>query len=61
MSVTTIEFATSGDGTALTYTEQGAYLDGIDGADAPKLRKEGTTEMLDNLTGYLQSQATRRP
>jgi len=61
VSVTTIEFAMSGDGTALIFTEQGAYLDGIDGADAPNLRKEGTMEMLDNLTGYLQSQATRRP
>jgi uncharacterized protein YndB with AHSA1/START domain len=57
VSVATIEFAKRGDGTALTYTEQGAYLDGIDGADAPKLRREGTTEMLDNLPGYLQSQA----
>jgi hypothetical protein len=56
VSVTTIEFAKSGDGTALTYIEQGAYLDGI---DQPELRKEGTTEMLDNLTGYLQSQAAR--
>jgi uncharacterized protein YndB with AHSA1/START domain len=55
VSVTTIEFAKSGDGTALTYTEQGAYLDGI---DQPGLRVDGTTEMLDNLTGYLQAQAT---
>lgn len=57
VSVATIEFAKNGDGTALTYTEQGAYLDGIDGPDAAGLRKGGTTEMLDNLTGYLQSQA----
>jgi uncharacterized protein YndB with AHSA1/START domain len=57
VSVTTIEFAKSGDGTALAYTEQGAYLDGIDGPEAPDLRKEGTTEMLDNLTGYLAKQA----
>jgi uncharacterized protein YndB with AHSA1/START domain len=56
VSVATIEFAKSGDGTALTYTEQGAYLDGIDGPAAPGLRKGGTTEMLGNLTGYLQSQ-----
>jgi uncharacterized protein YndB with AHSA1/START domain len=56
VSVATIEFAKSGDGTALTYTEQGAYLDGI---DEPGLRKEGTTEMLDNLTGYLTSQVER--
>ena len=56
VSVATIEFAKTGDGTTLTYTEQGAYLDGIDGPDAPRLRQEGTTEMLDNLPGYLQSQ-----
>jgi uncharacterized protein YndB with AHSA1/START domain len=56
VSVATIEFAKSGDGTALTVTEQGAYLDGIDGPQAPSLRKEGVTEMLDNLTGYLAAQ-----
>jgi uncharacterized protein YndB with AHSA1/START domain len=57
VSVTTIEFIKSGDGTTLTYTEQGAFLDGIDGPQASSLRQEGTTEMLDNLTGYLRSQA----
>jgi uncharacterized protein YndB with AHSA1/START domain len=56
VSVATIEFANSGDGTALTWTEQGAYLDGIDGPQAPALRKEGTTEMLDSLTRYLTAQ-----
>ena len=56
VSVATIEFAKSGDGTALTVTEQGAYLDGIDGPQAPAMRKEGVTEMLDNLTGYLAAQ-----
>ncbi len=56
VSVATIEFAKSGDDTALTWTEQGAYLDGIDGLQAPALRKEGTTEMLDGLTGYLSNQ-----
>jgi uncharacterized protein YndB with AHSA1/START domain len=54
VSVTTIEFAVRGDGTQLTLTEQGAYLDGIDGRQAPSLRKGGVTEMLDNLTTYLQ-------
>jgi uncharacterized protein YndB with AHSA1/START domain len=58
VSVATIEFAKSGDGTALTWTEQGAYLDGIDGLQAPALRKEGTTEMLDGLTRYLTNQPT---
>jgi uncharacterized protein YndB with AHSA1/START domain len=57
VSVTTIEFIKSGDATTLTYTEQGAFLDGIDGPQASSLRQEGTTEMLDNLTGYLRSEA----
>src|SRR5262249_49772945 len=55
VSVTTIEFAKNGEGTTLTFTEQGAYLDGIDGAQAPSLRKEGTQEMLAGLAGYLES------
>ena len=59
VSVATIDFADNGDGTALTVTEQGAYLDGIDGPQAPSLREEGVTEMLDSLTGYLASQAAR--
>lgn len=57
VSVATIEFSETGGGTALTWTEQGAYLDGIDGPHAPELRKEGTAEMLDSLTKYLASQA----
>lgn len=57
VSVTTIEFAKSSEGTALTYTEQGAYLDGIDGPQAPASRQGGTTEMLDNLPAYLAAQA----
>jgi uncharacterized protein YndB with AHSA1/START domain len=55
VSVATIEFAKSGEGTTLTYTEQGAFLDGIDGPSASTLRKEGTAEMLDGITGYLAS------
>jgi uncharacterized protein YndB with AHSA1/START domain len=58
VSVATIEFAKSGDGTALTWTEQGAYLDGIDGPQAPALRREGTTEMLDGLAGYIAQPAS---
>jgi uncharacterized protein YndB with AHSA1/START domain len=59
VSVTTIEFGKSGDGTTLIFTEQGAYLDGIDGPEAPGLRQGGTAEMLDGLTRYLESQAAR--
>ena len=53
VSVATIEFAKTGDGTALTWTEQGAYLDGFDGDDAGRLREGGTSEMLDGLAKYL--------
>jgi uncharacterized protein YndB with AHSA1/START domain len=56
VSIATIEFAKIGDHTALTWTEQGAYLDGIDGPAAPVSRKEGTAEMLDGLTRYLTGQ-----
>lgn len=53
VSVATIEFAGTDDGTRLTWTEQGAYLDGFDGEDAPRLRQGGTSEMLDGLAKYL--------
>jgi uncharacterized protein YndB with AHSA1/START domain len=53
VSVATIELAKTADGTALTWTEQGAYLDGFDGADAPRLREGGTSAMLDGLAKYL--------
>jgi len=58
VSVATIELAEAGDGSALTWTEQGAYLDGIDGAGAPQLRSEGIAEMLDGLEKYV---ATTQP
>lgn len=53
VSVATIEFVPVEGGTALTWTEQGAYLNGIDGAEAPQLRRGGTSEMLDGLAHYL--------
>lgn len=52
-------FASAEAKSAWGDTEQGAYLDGIDGPRAPSLRKEGVTEMLDNLTGYLTSQTVQ--
>ena len=57
VSVATIEFSKTDDGTALTWTEQGTYLDGIDGPAAPQLRSEGTAEMLDGLQKYLASES----
>jgi uncharacterized protein YndB with AHSA1/START domain len=56
VSVATIEFTETDGGAALTWTEQGAYLDGIDGPGASQLRSEGTAEMLDGLEKYLASQ-----
>jgi uncharacterized protein YndB with AHSA1/START domain len=53
VSLVTIEFGAEGVGSALTYTEQGTFLDGI---DRPESREDGTTDMLDNLTGYLAAQ-----
>jgi Activator of Hsp90 ATPase homolog 1-like protein len=57
VTLATIEFAKNGDGTALAWTEQGAYLDGIDGDEATALRREGTQKLIDNLTVYLNGQA----
>jgi uncharacterized protein YndB with AHSA1/START domain len=58
VSLATIEFTEHGHGTKLTWTEQGAYLDDYNGADAPEMRKGGTNEMIDGLTAYLQRQRT---
>jgi uncharacterized protein YndB with AHSA1/START domain len=49
-SVTTVEFAAAGDGTKLTFTEQGVFLDG---GDTPAVREKGTGELLDQLGGAL--------
>jgi uncharacterized protein YndB with AHSA1/START domain len=53
VSVATIELVPAADGTTLTWTEQGACLNGFDGAEAPRLRAGGTAEMLDGLARYL--------
>ena len=39
------------------WTEQGVYLDGYNGAEAPQMRKGGTIDMLNGLAAYLQRQA----
>ena len=46
VSVTTVEFAAAGDGTTLTFTEQGVFLDGH---DTLVVREKGTGELLDQL------------
>ena len=49
-SLTTIALEPQGGGTALTYTEQGVHLDGLDSVEG---REEGTGGLLDNLGAFL--------
>jgi uncharacterized protein YndB with AHSA1/START domain len=52
VSLGTVELAALADGgTRLTYTEQGAFLDGL---DDPAEREHGTRELLDQLGALLQ-------
>lgn len=55
VSLATIEIAADGDGTRLTYTEQGAFLDGYDDAGS---RERGTQDLLDKLDAALEREAT---
>jgi uncharacterized protein YndB with AHSA1/START domain len=54
VSVATVELQAMGDGTKLTMTEQGVFLDGL---DDPASREHGTGELLDILAAHLQSTA----
>lgn len=54
VSVASIELAPAEGGTTLTYTEQGAYLDGLSLAEH---REEGTAEQLDGLGKLLRTEA----
>ena len=56
VSLASVEFrpADRGTGTRLTYTEHGAFFDGL---DDPELRKNGTGGMLDELGQWLERQA----
>jgi uncharacterized protein YndB with AHSA1/START domain len=45
-SLTTVELVPSGEGTLLTYTEQGAFFDGFDSAQG---REEGCRGLLESL------------
>ena len=56
VSLATVEIVPDQDGTKLTYTEQGAFLDGI---DEPGHREEGTAWLLDNLGKYLTAPVGR--
>ena len=53
VSLATVEFKPDGDGTRLTFTEQGAVLDGL---DEPGRREEGTGSLLTSLGEALSRQ-----
>ncbi len=56
VSLATVQLEAAGGGTRLTYTEQGAYLDGL---DTPEQREEGTAWMLDELGKSLAAAPVR--
>lgn len=51
VSLATIELRAEGNGTKLVLVEQGAYLDGFDN---PKLREDGTNQLMDALAASLE-------
>src|SRR5688500_14361876 len=55
VSVATVEIKPDGAGTRLTFTEQGAFLDGYDDAGS---REEGTRGLLDALGEELKRQSS---
>lgn len=56
VSLGTTEIEAAGDKTKLTYTEQGAYLDGF---DQPSVREQGTIGLLDMLGEFLAGQTAK--
>ncbi|HYI00698.1 SRPBCC family protein [Hyalangium sp.] len=50
-SLATVEIVPAGNGTRLTYTEQGAFFDG---ADMPKAREEGCRALFEALAEELR-------
>jgi uncharacterized protein YndB with AHSA1/START domain len=57
VSLGTVELRPAGEGTRLTYTEQGAYLDGL---DTPERREQGTGTLLDALDAHLSQESPSR-
>ncbi len=57
VSLATLEFAHGPEGTVLRWTEQGAYLDGIEGVESPARRQEGTALKLEVLVRYVSEHA----
>jgi uncharacterized protein YndB with AHSA1/START domain len=53
VSLATVEIASHAVSTRLTFTEQGAWLDGL---DTPEAREGGWQNVLDHLGAYLSAQ-----
>jgi uncharacterized protein YndB with AHSA1/START domain len=56
VSLGTVQLTPDGDGTQLTYTEQGAYLDGH---DTPAQRQQGTGGLFDALDEELRREPAK--
>lgn len=56
VSLVTVELLAEGDRTRLVFTEQDAFLDGLDGLAE---REAGTRALLDNLGNEVERQAAR--
>lgn len=54
VSLATVELAPDGDGTLMTFTEQGAFLDGL---EDPAQREKGTHLLVDALGSFLAGEA----
>jgi len=54
VSVASIELLESATATTLIWTEQGAFLDGLDTSD---LREGGTSWMIDNMADYFDARS----
>jgi uncharacterized protein YndB with AHSA1/START domain len=52
VSVATVEIEAHGEGTRLTLTEQGVFLDGL---DDPAAREHGTNVLMDALGAHIES------
>ena len=55
ISVASIQILDATDKTILVWTEQGAFLDGLDTSD---LREGGTSWLLDNMAEYLDARSS---
>jgi uncharacterized protein YndB with AHSA1/START domain len=55
VSVASIELLESENATTLIWTEQGAFLDGLDTSD---LREGGTSWMIDNMAEYFDAESS---